>query len=98
MADNSEFDGFANAPVDEKGNRLDFRDVPSFEDSSDAGQTRVRSQTTESSIVAFRSEGPSTNGAPMASVPAAQDPEPQDVVEDDASDATAAGGEEDAAS
>ena len=88
----------ANAPVDDNGDRLNFRDVPSYEDSSDAGKVRQKSQTTESSIVAFRSEGPSTNGAPLTSSVAAPDPTPQDVVEDDASDASAAGGEEDAAS
>ena len=97
MAD-SEFDGFANAPVDEKGNRLDFRDVPSYEDGSEAGQIRLKSQTTESSIVAFRNEGPSTNGAPLTSSVAAPDPKPQNVDEDAAPDASAAGGEEDAGS
>lgn len=64
------FEGFANAPVDEDGKRLDFRDVPNFEDPSDEGKVRTKSQTTESSLVAFRTEGPSTNGAPAAKVPA----------------------------
>ena len=84
MSTNEEFSGFANAPVDEDGKRLDFRDVPNYEDETEAGETRKQSQTTESSIVGFRTNDQSTNGAPAATVPAD---------EGDAPDADAAGGE-----
>jgi hypothetical protein len=68
------FEGFANAPVDEKtGERLDFRDVDAFVDESDEGQKRVASQTTPSSIVAFKTDDKSTDDAPAAVVPAPED-------------------------
>lgn len=45
-----EFTGFANAPVDKKGKRLDFRDVEAFVDESDEGKIRTASQTTVSTV------------------------------------------------
>lgn len=63
-----EFTGFANAPVDKDGKRLDFRDVDAYADETDEGKVRSSSQTTESSVVALKSEGPSTNGYPAAKV------------------------------
>ena len=83
----AEFTGFANDPVDKKGKRVDPRDVPAFEDKTDEGKARAESQKTESSLVAFRTEGPSTNGAPAAVV--APDYEKQD----ETPDADAAEGE-----
>jgi hypothetical protein len=65
----AEFTGFANDERDKKGKRVDPREVPAFEDTSEEGQIRKASQTTESSLVAFRTEGPGTNGAPAAVVP-----------------------------
>lgn len=94
MAD--EFEGFANSPVDKKGKPVDPRDVPAFTDESEAGKVRDASQSTESSIVAFKTEGVSTNGAPAAVVvPKAK---AESDAPDDASDADAAGGKEDAVS
>jgi len=63
-----EFEGFANAPRDEDGNVLDFRDVEPFRDETEEGQVREQSQKTESSLVQFRTEGTETNGSPAASV------------------------------
>lgn len=63
-----EFEGFANAPRDEDGKALDFRDVDPYVDESEAGKIRTASLTTESSLVQFRTEGPDTNGSPAASV------------------------------
>jgi hypothetical protein len=63
-----EFTGFANAPVDEDGKRVDSREVDAYVDESDEGKTRLASQTTESSIVVFKTEGTATNGAPAAEV------------------------------
>jgi hypothetical protein len=85
-----EFTGFANA-VNAKGKTVDASKVKPFQDESEAGKIRTASQTTPSSIVDFRTEGPSTNGAPMAVV-APTTPEP-DVDEADASTADAAEGE-----
>jgi hypothetical protein len=64
------FEGFANAPVDEDGKRLDFRDVDAFVDESDEGKVRDGSQTTPSSITQFHTDDQSTDGAPAANVPA----------------------------
>ena len=63
-----EFTGFANSPVDEDGKRVDPREVDAYVDETDEGKARLASQSTESSIVAFKSEGTSTNGAPAAVV------------------------------
>lgn len=46
-----QFEGFANAPVDKKGKRLDFRDVDAYVDETEAGQVRDSSQTTVSTVV-----------------------------------------------
>lgn len=81
-----EFTGFANA-LDPKGKSVDTAKVKAFRDKSDAGKVRDKSQTTPSSIVDFKTEGPSTNGAPAAVVvPKAKSDEA------DASTAKAAGG------
>jgi hypothetical protein len=88
----TEFEGFANAPVDKKGKVVDFRDVPAYEDTSDAGKKLLASQTTPSSIVDFKTEGKGTNGSPMAVVVPKTADEKSD--EADASDADAAGGKE----
>lgn len=68
MAD--EFDGFANAPVNKKGETVKASDVPRFKDKSEAGKVRDASQRTQSSIVDFKTDDKSTNGAPAATVPA----------------------------
>lgn len=64
MAD-SEFDGFAN-----QGDTLSLEVATYAEQNPDneAVQAREKSQRTESSIVAFRTNDPSTNGAPAAVV------------------------------
>lgn len=77
MADSNEFEGFANAPV-KRGKPVDFRKVPAYDDDTAEGRIRKESQTTESSIVAFKTEGVGTNGAPAAVVPAPKKDEPQD--------------------
>src|SRR5690349_17499683 len=63
-----EFAGFANSPVDEDGNVVDAREVESYDDSTEDGAERKRVQTTESSVVANKGPGPSTNGYPAAQV------------------------------
>lgn len=68
-----EFTGFANAPVDKKGKRLDFRDVDAFVDESDEGKERSARQTTPSSLAQFKTDDKSTEGAPAAQVPAPKD-------------------------
>jgi len=65
-----EFTGFANAPVDKKGKRLDFRSVDAYVDETEAGKARDASQSTPSSLVQFHTEDKSTDGAPAAVVPA----------------------------
>lgn len=72
----AEFAGFANDGVDKRGKRIDPLKVPAYKDETEEGKIRTASQTTESSLVAFRAEGPSTNGAPAAVVPAPKDQEP----------------------
>jgi hypothetical protein len=64
-----EFTGFANAPVDEDGKYLDFREVDAFVDESDEGKALRERQTTPSSIAAFHTDDKSTDGAPAAVVP-----------------------------
>jgi hypothetical protein len=64
-----EFTGFANAPVDEDGKYLDFRDVEPFVDESDEGKALKARQETASSITAFHTDDKSTDGAPAAVVP-----------------------------
>src|SRR5690349_22406393 len=59
----SEFVGFANAPVNEDGSHVDFRDVPAYD------AERDEALRAPSSIVDFKTPGPATNGAPMANVP-----------------------------
>lgn len=71
MAD--EFEGFANAPVDKKGKRLDFRSVDSFVDESDEGKTAEGSRRTPSSLIQFHTDDKGTDGAPAAQVPAPKD-------------------------
>ena len=69
--DDDLFTGFANAPVDEDGKRLDFRDVPSYDESEDADEaSRQRKETldTPSSITQFTTNDTATEGSPMASV------------------------------
>lgn len=86
-----EFTGFANAPVDKKGKRLDFRDVEAFVDESDEGKARDESQTTPSSLAQFKTNDQATNGAPAAQVPA---PTGVDKTGTDSTDAKAAEGKE----
>lgn len=69
MADEN-FDGFANAPVDKKGKRLDFRSVDGFVDKTDEGKAAEDSRRTASSVTQFKTDDTSTNGAPAAKVPA----------------------------
>jgi hypothetical protein len=64
-----EFTGFANAPKDEDGKYLDFREVDAFVDESDEGKALKARQKTASSITAFRTADKSTDGAPAAVVP-----------------------------
>src|SRR5690349_13191453 len=71
-----EFKGFANAPVDEDGKHLDFRDVDPFVDESDEGKALRERQTTPSSIVGYHTDDKSTDGAPAAVVPAPKDEAP----------------------
>jgi hypothetical protein len=63
-----DFTGFANAAQDKDGKLKDFRDVKPRKPKSEADKIRHRSQTTESSIVAFKTEGTGTNGPPAAVV------------------------------
>lgn len=79
------FEGFANSPEG-----VDPRDVEPYSDESDAGKIRTASQTTPSSIVAHKTEGVSTDGPKAAVVGPTFSRD-----EADASDADAAGGEED---
>lgn len=83
----AEFSGFANDAYDKKGKRVDPREVPAFVDDSDEGKAREASQKTESSIVAFRTDDTTTNGAPAAVVP---DP---DAKQENPEDAKAAEGQ-----
>lgn len=62
------FEGFANAPTNDKGERVDFRKVPAFKDSSAEGKVRRDSQKKKSVIVKHKTEGTGTNGAPAAVV------------------------------
>ena len=71
------FTGFANA-VSPKGKTVDARKVGAYEDDSDAGRIRQASQTTPSSIVDFKTDDKSTNGAPMAVVPAPAEADVED--------------------
>lgn len=59
----SEFVGFANAPVNEDGTHVDFRDVPAYDAERDAELYKP------SSITQFKTDDTSTDGAPMANVP-----------------------------
>lgn len=77
------FPGFANA-VNAKGKTVDAREVDAYADESEAGKIRLASQTTPSSILDFKTDGPGTNGSPAAIVPGPKD---------DASDGDAAEGE-----
>ena len=78
--------GFANT-LDKKGKFVDARKVKPFKDTSDAGKVRDASQTTPSSIVDFKTEGTSTNGAPAAVVPApAEKPDEADASTADAAE------------
>ena len=63
------FAGFANAPVDKKGKRLDFRTVEAYVDETDEGQAVEASRRTPSSITQFKTDDKATNGAPAAVVP-----------------------------
>lgn len=67
-----EFSGFANT-VNAKGKSVNARKVAAYEDESEAGQIRLTSQTTPSSIVGFHSDDKATDGAPAAVVPAPDD-------------------------
>lgn len=70
MADTSAFEGFANSPVNKKGERIDPRDVPRYKDKSEAGKVRDASQTTPSVLAKYSTADKSTDGAPAATVPA----------------------------
>lgn len=85
-----DFTGFANAPVGRNGNLKDFRDVPAYKPRTEADKIREASQTTESSIVAFKTEGKGTNGAPAAVVV----PRTPETDEESVKDEPAAEGEE----
>lgn len=59
-----DFVGFANAPVDEDGNTLDFRDVDAYD------ADRDEAVKAPSSIGQFKTNDKSTDGFPAAVVPA----------------------------
>jgi hypothetical protein len=63
----SEFTGFANAPVNEDGTHVDFRDVPAYD------AERDEAVKAPSSIAQFSTADQSTDGSPMANVPDDED-------------------------
>lgn len=63
----SEFVGFANAPVNEDGTHVDFRDVEPYDAERDAAVKEP------SSIAQFKTDDKATNGSPMAVVPSPDD-------------------------
>lgn len=77
-----DFVGFANAPVDDDGKTLDFRDVDAYD------AERDEAVKAPSSIQQFKTDDQSTDGAPAAIVPAPK------VDDDESPDASPAEGEE----
>jgi hypothetical protein len=67
-----DWEGFANAPRDEDGKALDFRDVDPYD------AERDEAVKAPSSIAQFKTDDKSTDGYPAAVVPAPLDEAPQE--------------------